>query len=220
MIHYNRVNGLFLGLRKERMQWYRYSQFLNIPGINPHGFIGWGTASKEWEYAIGAEKLIGRKGHLMVGGEYHRGSATEDFNRVGLNETTLTSLMAGYDFPDYYKMEGFGLYTLMRTRRWLEAGFSYSRNSYSSPQANTDFSIFGKSSLYRPNPPLDPESDSMDLAIYSLSLAFNPRLALISHRSEEHTSELQSRGHLVCRLLLEKKKNTILKSIKPHRMKA
>src|SRR5690625_7004080 len=26
-------------------------------------------------------------------------------------------------------------------------------------------------------------------------------------RSEEHTCELQSRGHLVCRLLLEKKKN-------------
>src|SRR3712207_8857307 len=32
------------------------------------------------------------------------------------------------------------------------------------------------------------------------------------HRSEEHTSELQSRQYLVCRLLLEKKKtaNTIL----------
>src|SRR5207253_11161208 len=30
-----------------------------------------------------------------------------------------------------------------------------------------------------------------------------PRLVA---RSEEHTSELQSRGHLVCRLLLEKKK--------------
>src|SRR3989449_6069742 len=28
-------------------------------------------------------------------------------------------------------------------------------------------------------------------------------------RSEEHTSELQSRLHLVCRLLLEKKKNTV-----------
>src|SRR5690625_6638643 len=27
-----------------------------------------------------------------------------------------------------------------------------------------------------------------------------------TERSEEHTSELQSRGHLVCRLLLEKKK--------------
>src|SRR3989449_6710754 len=32
--------------------------------------------------------------------------------------------------------------------------------------------------------------------------------ALALARSEEHTSELQSRLHLVCRLLLEKKKNT------------
>src|SRR2546429_6444618 len=31
---------------------------------------------------------------------------------------------------------------------------------------------------------------------------------LREHRSEEHTSELQSRLHLVCRLLLEKKKTT------------
>src|SRR5690625_5503984 len=30
--------------------------------------------------------------------------------------------------------------------------------------------------------------------------------ATLNPRSEEHTSELQSRGHLVCRLLLEKKK--------------
>src|SRR2546422_7553904 len=32
-----------------------------------------------------------------------------------------------------------------------------------------------------------------------------------SRRSEEHTSELQSRLHLVCRLLLEKKKKKIIK---------
>src|SRR3712207_7547964 len=31
------------------------------------------------------------------------------------------------------------------------------------------------------------------------------------HRSEEHTSELQSRQYLVCRLLLEKKKKTLTK---------
>src|SRR3989442_11240585 len=39
-----------------------------------------------------------------------------------------------------------------------------------------------------------------------------PNTALLTHRainsrSEEHTSELQSRPHLVCRLLLEKKKS-------------
>ena len=32
----------------------------------------------------------------------------------------------------------------------------------------------------------------------------------LKNRSEEHTSELQSRLHLVCRLLLEKKKKTLI----------
>src|SRR5439155_20692228 len=32
---------------------------------------------------------------------------------------------------------------------------------------------------------------------------------IVPVRSEEHTSELQSRGHLVCRLLLEKKKKLL-----------
>src|SRR2546429_1586855 len=43
-------------------------------------------------------------------------------------------------------------------------------------------------------------------------MAFNPRHLFgygSSRRSEEHTSELQSRLHLVCRLLLEKKKNLV-----------
>src|SRR5690625_5358432 len=53
--------------------------------------------------------------------------------------------------------------------------------------------------------------DSMDHAIHEVGI---PEKAV---RSEEHTSELQSRGHLVCRLLLEKKKktqHTITKKIK------
>src|SRR5690625_6700010 len=41
------------------------------------------------------------------------------------------------------------------------------------------------------------------------------RLATME-RSEEHTSELQSRGHLVCRLLLEKQKPDQLLADKPH----
>src|SRR5690348_18111292 len=39
--------------------------------------------------------------------------------------------------------------------------------------------------------------------------AFFTRSSLIVQRSEEHTSELQSPVHLVCRLLLEKKKQKI-----------
>src|SRR5438552_5294304 len=40
-------------------------------------------------------------------------------------------------------------------------------------------------------------------------------LSLTDARSEEHTSELQSPDHLVCRLLLEKKKKKKIKKIKP-----
>src|SRR3712207_7023198 len=38
-------------------------------------------------------------------------------------------------------------------------------------------------------------------------------LMKVEERSEEHTSELQSRQYLVCRLLLEKKKNNLLPSL-------
>src|SRR5438105_11124155 len=36
---------------------------------------------------------------------------------------------------------------------------------------------------------------------------------LVEHRSEEHTSELQSRVDLVCRLLLEKKKRQTVRDV-------
>src|SRR2546422_6910846 len=42
---------------------------------------------------------------------------------------------------------------------------------------------------------------------------------LQGHRSEEHTSELQSRLHLVCRLLLEKKKNEKKRMLQLEEMK-
>src|SRR3712207_8961916 len=40
------------------------------------------------------------------------------------------------------------------------------------------------------------------------------RAPLEPHRSEEHTSELQSRQYLVCRLLLEKKKKQLIEPFK------
>src|SRR5690625_6803496 len=50
-----------------------------------------------------------------------------------------------------------------------------------------------------PRPIAEPAADKM-------KPSFDVHCSLFcSIRSEEHTSELQSRGHLVCRLLLEKK---------------
>src|SRR5439155_20165554 len=52
-----------------------------------------------------------------------------------------------------------------------------------------------------------PDSSLPAEALKKLSIEqlMNLQVTSVSKRSEEHTSELQSRGHLVCRLLLEKK---------------
>src|SRR3989442_7775614 len=50
--------------------------------------------------------------------------------------------------------------------------------------------------------------------IFAARAALSSRVCLhLAKRSEEHTSELQSRPHLVCRLLLEKKKTTPLSTL-------
>src|SRR5690554_6973464 len=50
-----------------------------------------------------------------------------------------------------------------------------------------------------------PANDSLYMFV-EVTLGENNDPSIFTKRSEEHTSELQSRPHLVCRLLLEKKK--------------
>src|SRR5690554_2757198 len=51
-------------------------------------------------------------------------------------------------------------------------------------------------------------SGSTGIAVGGYTVSAHLQQRVVGERSEEHTSELQSRPHLVCRLLLEKKKIT------------
>src|SRR3989442_12062106 len=86
--------------------------------------------------------------------------------------------------------------------------------------------LFPYTTLFRS--PSRPKSSSADLAgMPQKSIARTAAVSAaqsfgLSSRSEEHTSELQSRPHLVCRLLLEKKtshpkRNDELKRLAHHR---
>src|SRR5258708_22583779 len=59
--------------------------------------------------------------------------------------------------------------------------------------------------------PYTPLSRSVDPINDRVFVSDPNRHAVWSYRSEEHTSELQSPDHLVCRLLLEKKKKKKIK---------
>src|SRR2546429_6702983 len=65
--------------------------------------------------------------------------------------------------------------------------------------------IFGLDQRRRLDDDLVDLADQLQALVEILAVEAEP-LAEQLHRSEEHTSELQSRLHLVCRLLLEKKK--------------
>src|SRR6266498_4241598 len=67
--------------------------------------------------------------------------------------------------------------------------------------------LFPYTTLFRSRFPLRVARLSWPRALAHLATNHRPDVHL---RSEEHTSELQSRPHLVCRLLLEKKKNNHL----------
>src|SRR5688572_31523076 len=53
----------------------------------------------------------------------------------------------------------------------------------------------------------------LELRILATDDEGEPSARVFRTRSEQHTSELQSQSNLVCRLLLEKKKNTALEFV-------
>src|SRR2546429_6747080 len=81
--------------------------------------------------------------------------------------------------------------------------------------------LFRSNNHIPPAPPTRAARDALEMLLYRLivlglwerlllkSLSVTTKPAVKPLRSEEHTSELQSRLHLVCRLLLEKKKITL-----------
>src|SRR3712207_7977023 len=67
---------------------------------------------------------------------------------------------------------------------------------------------------------LRPARTSQTNALDSWIDVFGSPDSVMRSRSEEHTSELQSRQYLVCRLLLEKKKKISTYHLRSHRLPA
>src|SRR2546430_6102277 len=73
--------------------------------------------------------------------------------------------------------------------------------------------LFPYTTLFRSTPAQHIARDSRLVAHDQCARIANALSQQFGVRSEEHTSELQSQSNLVCRLLLEKKKSTILRGL-------
>src|SRR2546422_6332228 len=74
-------------------------------------------------------------------------------------------------------------------------------HAHATPRARSAAATASPGEVWPPVPP--PAMTIMSTAVPRIAVALEGQR---DQRSEEHTSELQSRLHLVCRLLLEKKK--------------
>src|SRR5207253_8104073 len=86
--------------------------------------------------------------------------------------------------------------------KWEPAQLEYEEMIRQEPNARGTHFLLGRLLLSRPDAGADAAQRARQEFLKELEIDPSNSGA----RSEEHTSELQSRGHLVCRLLLEKKK--------------
>src|SRR5690625_3738418 len=179
---YTRYTVYFTAAEEEIVPAYLYIPFRkSITGKHPAMMVLHGTGA-------GGKRLVDGESHLA--------------NRAQAKE--LAERGYGVIAPDYTSMGEL-------------ADYDFDADRYVSATMKGIFNHMRCVDLLQERPDVDPER----IGVLGHSLgghnsmfvgAFDPRLKVIvtssgwtQMRSEEHTSELQSRGHLVCRLLLEKK---------------
>lgn len=187
-LRYNRVDGLFLGVGTDVTD--SFFGLNDIYGLSADGFIGYSTAMKNWQYRASVTKHIGRS--FRVGGEVLNSTSTEDIWRSSATENSITGLIAGYDFHDYYNATGYALYSEIDLGDMLTVSASYNYTTYSSLSANTEFSLFNKGEMSRINPAIDPLTDEINQE----SIGFEAQLNSQGFGSGIFNSQLFGRAEL------------------------
>lgn len=150
-LRYNRVDGLFLGIRNHPLKWSPDRNRI----MKMYGSIGYGFRSRDWQYSIGVERLFGFNQNVKFGFLYRNMLISDDMWRTAPTENTLSAFFTGYDFLDYYKVDGIQPYMVARTGSFLEHTLAFKSEDHFSANRNTRFVLFGTRSNMRLNPDID-----------------------------------------------------------------
>lgn len=170
-LRYNRVDALFFGIGSDFTD--PNSEILNIGGLDFDGFVGYSTGQKDWQYRAEVSKPFSN--FFMIGGELRNSSTTNDYWRSGLSENTISSLVAGYDYHDYYKSEGYSIFSEAKIGRFISVAGSYNYTKYSTLLTSTDYSFFDGGNIGRINPAIDADTDLITQESIGLHLGINKK---------------------------------------------
>ena len=187
-LRYNRVDALFLGIGTDFTN--PDSKVLSIGGLDFDGFLGYSTGQSDFQYKAVVTKTIGNS--FLIGGELVNTTTTDDYWRTGLSENSITSLVAGYDYYDYYNAEGYGVYSELKLGKFISFGGSYNYTLYSSLVNNTGYSFFNGGNIERINPVLDPSADTITQESFGFQVAINKT----GYTKGQFTSKFMLEGEL------------------------
>ncbi|MDZ7260539.1 MAG: DUF5686 family protein [candidate division KSB1 bacterium] len=151
VFRYNRVEGLFLGLRLPKTYWSDRSYY----NFAIYGEAGYGFANKAMRYQIGAEKWFENDFRFALGAEAHNLTDTQDEWIIPSLENSLAALFLKEDFQDFYRREGFSVYATQNFTPALLLGAEYRSDCYYNMPNQTNWALFGKKKKFRENPLID-----------------------------------------------------------------
>lgn len=135
LFDFNRVHGVMLGGKYQvssRLYW----------GERIYAEIGRGFSSEEWDYNFGAEKGFFPKRRLTIGGHLYRMTDTNDRWRISPLENLLAELLFGKAYMDFFRRDGWEVYSLLEPFKWLRLRLGYSDDRYESLSKRTDWYLF------------------------------------------------------------------------------
>ena len=151
MFRYNRVEGLFLGLRIPRDSW----GYGEEGGFHLFGHAGYGFAGKRGCYQIGFGRGFFNQFGFSIGVEAHDVTETNDKWIMPEFENSLAAILIKEDFHDFYRREGYSAYASQNITHFLRLSAEYRKDIHYNLEKNTNWSLFGGKKKFRENPLVD-----------------------------------------------------------------
>ena len=169
LMRFNRVDELFGGLR--------YNLY---PASGLELFLdgGYSTGYRDWSYGAGGEWewLDGGVLSSSLGIHYRAETATQNSSPIYAPYfTIIPNLLGNTNYFDYYRREGYRVFTQWELPRDLSAAIGFSNEDHFSLPATSGYDLLGQSSNTRPNPAIDEgHLQALDVAFgYNLDEDYN-----------------------------------------------
>jgi len=148
---FNRVEGFFLGGK--------IKQDSLVPNTSLRASAGYGFSDTTFKYNIGATYFPLKKKTFGFGADvYRKLENIPDEGYYGSVAISLMSLIDKNDYRDYYLATGWRAFTTFNPTRLFSLQLGFGGEKHTSMFNNTDFSIFSKNKVYRPNPAIIEET--------------------------------------------------------------